>query len=604
MVDHEVTINPIDTTAPDLVSGEAKAQPVGLPLLNHSSTPLSPLFIRVEESEWLEEWTGSFPGIGGTTMTKVPIWIHPKDVWPEEGTVVSVEVHFSAEGLEYSYVHTFDLTVASADIPGPYRRTFISKTDGSAQFFGEMGPTEINDGEEYALALSLHGASVDAKNQANSYAAKDWIYHIAATNRRPFGFDWQAWGRRDAIEVLNYAMENYPIDPWRVHLTGHSMGGHGTWHVGTLFANRFATLGPSAGWINFENYGGTASPDGAFGWNQLHFDPRSFKENLKDKGVYIIHGTADDNVPIWHAETMFELLTDVVPDLFFHKEEGAGHWWDASDDPGVDCVDWAPLFALMKEREVDPMPLNFHYTAPSPWINSEFSYVTYDAMESPDSLGTLDSVQEGTTVTLTTTNIRRMTLNTGALENLGVTDLVVNGATVSLEEDEAAWGTETGKKPHVYGPFNQIFHAPFCIVYEEGPVLEAYAAYLLANWAIIGNGTGCSLPKDRLTDQVKDEYQILYLGATRGALNIPESLPVTWGYNGVGVGNDSFPDAAMAFIFPDEDQLAGAMVTTPGDEILLYRLMPFTSRFVIPDYYLWTYGGGLSTGFFTPDWSL
>ena len=135
-------------------------------------------------------------------------------------------------------------------------------------------------------------------------------------------------------------------------------------------------------------------------------------------------------------------------------------------------------------------------------------------------------------------------------------------------------------------------------------MFEGYAAYLLANWAIIGNGSGCSMPVANLTDEIKESQRILYVGSDRGALNIPPNLPVTWGYNGVGVGNDSHANSALAFVFPDNGDLSGAMVTTPGDEVLLYRLMPFTSRFVIPDYYLWSYGGGLSTGFFTPDWSL
>jgi S-formylglutathione hydrolase FrmB len=31
------------------------------------------------------------------------------------------------------------------------------------------------------------------------------------------------------------------------NLTGHSMGGHGTWHLGVHDAGRFAVIGPSAG---------------------------------------------------------------------------------------------------------------------------------------------------------------------------------------------------------------------------------------------------------------------------------------------------------------------------------------------------------------------
>ena len=53
-----------------------------------------------------------------------------------------------------------------------------------------------------ALFLSVHGASVEATNQARAYAQKDWGHLVAPTNRRPYGFSWEDWGRMDALEVL------------------------------------------------------------------------------------------------------------------------------------------------------------------------------------------------------------------------------------------------------------------------------------------------------------------------------------------------------------------------------------------------------------------
>ena len=33
-----------------------------------------------------------------------------------------------------------------------------------------------------------------------------------------------------------------------------SMGGHGTWYLGSLYASRFAAIAPSAGWVSFFTY--------------------------------------------------------------------------------------------------------------------------------------------------------------------------------------------------------------------------------------------------------------------------------------------------------------------------------------------------------------
>ena len=128
-----------------------------------------------------------------------------------------------------------------------------------------MQPAQPLPGEDRrpALFLSLHGAGVQALGQSRSYSRKTWGHVVAPTNRRPFGFDWEDWGRLDAIEVLERAQAALGTDPLRVYLTGHSMGGHGTWHLGATFPDRFAAIGPSAGWISFWSYGGSDRLDEA-----------------------------------------------------------------------------------------------------------------------------------------------------------------------------------------------------------------------------------------------------------------------------------------------------------------------------------------------------
>src|SRR5262249_187150 len=151
-----------------------------------------------------------------------------------------------------------------------YKRTFLSAIDDSVQYyavnpiqadnapttgsrpagfqFGKFGPPA--EGHP-ALFLSLHGAGVEAIGQADAYSGKKWGDVICPSSRRPYGFDWEEWGRQDALEVLALACARYLPDPSRIYLTGHSMGGHGTWQLGALYPERFAAIGPSAGWVSF-----------------------------------------------------------------------------------------------------------------------------------------------------------------------------------------------------------------------------------------------------------------------------------------------------------------------------------------------------------------
>src|SRR5205807_137874 len=138
------------------------------------------------------------------------------------------------------------------------KRTFLSEIDGSVQYYA-LNPAQKDrhrpDGAP-ALFLSLHGAAVEAIGQASAYEGKSWGHLVAPTNRRPYGFDWEDWGRMDAMEVLEIAQRDLHTDPNRVYLTGHSMGGHGTWQIGAHFPDKFAAIGPSAGWISFKSYVG------------------------------------------------------------------------------------------------------------------------------------------------------------------------------------------------------------------------------------------------------------------------------------------------------------------------------------------------------------
>ena len=206
--------------------------------------------------------------------------------------------------------------------------------------------------------MSLHGASVEAIGQADAYESKRWAYLVAPTNRRPYGFDWEDWGRLDALEVLDLAQARLQTDPRRTYLTGHSMGGHGTWNLGVTFPDRFAAIAPSAGWISFWSYAGSARPTNPTPMQAmlqratLPSDTLALSHNYAQEGIYILHGDADDNVPVTQARTMVEHLRGFHHDFVYFEQPGAGHWWDVSDEPGADCVDWAPLFDFFARRRL------------------------------------------------------------------------------------------------------------------------------------------------------------------------------------------------------------------------------------------------------------
>jgi hypothetical protein len=598
----ELYFNPSDITAPHMRIGEESTQYIGIPVLNLTEMPLRQAHAKVIENEWFEATDIELGPLSPAAVTQIAFQLKQAKAVEDLESEVTVTVRVESPVLEYSYEFETALSVVAAD--ATYKRTRHSLVDGSVQFYGVRPPTGVAPDDGFSLALSLHGAGVGAHGQVNSYSPKDWAYVVAPTNRRPFGFDWEEWGRLDGLETLDDAMEIFDIDPTRVYVTGHSMGGHGTWQFGVHQADRFRVVGPSAGWNSFYTYGGSQKPTGPFARARASSDTINYVGNLANRAVYIIHGDADDNVPISEAYLMQDAVEPIADEFYFHIEPGAGHWWNGDEGPGTDCVDWPPLFDLMQERALDLTELDFEYISPSPWINEDYSYVTILSQLDPYEDSIITSESDGDAVALFTSNVRGMVLDGTALQSKGVTSLTVDDESVDLTDGNIEWGKQTGKHPHVQGPFNQVFHRPFCFVYpEEGnPAFRNYAAYLISTWNIIGNGHGCALPREMLTPAMREKYNIIYVGVPRHQVPLPEGMPFDWSEEGIHIDDFVSPTGTLLAIFPEGDHLSAIMTATPGEEYMLFWYSPFSSRSGMPDWVGWTNGGVYATGFFDGDW--
>jgi predicted esterase len=253
------------------------------------------------------------------------------------------------------------LDTASVNIPavdpGEHAAyTFISDIDGSVQYFG-VAPQKTKTGTAPSLFFSVHGAGVEAIGQARAYKPKDEGPLVAPTNRRPRGFNWEDWGRLDALEVLKIAKDKYKPDPQKIYLTGHSMGGHGTWFLGATYAGSWAAIAPCAGYPTLAAYGshdGRIPTDAASPVRKMLIrssnpsNVLALSRNYKAGGVYIFHGDADEVVPVTFARQMRNLLGEFHQDFSYYEYPGGSHWF------GDHSVDWKPLFDFFRWHSIPP----------------------------------------------------------------------------------------------------------------------------------------------------------------------------------------------------------------------------------------------------------
>jgi dienelactone hydrolase len=363
-VSADIIISDQDLTLPDLlVSGDGAGSDVllGVPVIN-AATEARTVTVRCECGP---DATESGPvTLPPCSITKLPLTARCR---PDAGVEqVTVEISALAQGAAVAE------QPVTLDVRSPsetHKRTYLSRIDGSVQYVAIVPSSD--DAEHPALTLSLHGASVEATNQARAYAARPGMVIACPTNRRPFGFDWEDWGRIDALEAMDLVKAWYDTDPSRQYLTGHSMGGHGTWNLGVLHAERFAAIAPSAGWLSFDSYTGSPdkpyAPDDAIGRpfqaaraSSMTLD---YFENLRGKPIYILHGDADDNVPVTEARAAREALERLGIPCTLHEQPGAGHWWD-DDKPGAACVDWPGIWETF--AAADPLPTDATTNLPVP----------------------------------------------------------------------------------------------------------------------------------------------------------------------------------------------------------------------------------------------
>src|SRR5207249_3324964 len=124
-----------------------------------------------------------------------------------------------------------------------------------------------------------------------------------------------------------------------------------------IHPDKFAAIGPSAGWITFWTYGAKRFEPSTPVLALLHranntSDTFALARNLAHHGIYILHGDADDNVPVGQARMMKKHLDPFHRDLSYHEQPKAGHWWGAE---AGGCVDWPPMFDLFA-RHARPVP--------------------------------------------------------------------------------------------------------------------------------------------------------------------------------------------------------------------------------------------------------
>jgi predicted peptidase len=121
------------------------------------------------------------------------------------------------------------------------------------------------------------------------------------------------------LALLDDLLGRYAVDRDRIYLTGLSMGGYGTWYLGTEHANRFAAIAPICG-----------------GGYWFHGFPERVCR-LRDTPVWAFHGAQDDVVPLGESETLVDTLRQCggTVELTVYPDAGHDSWTATYANPAL-----------------------------------------------------------------------------------------------------------------------------------------------------------------------------------------------------------------------------------------------------------------------------
>ena len=172
----------------------------------------------------------------------------------------------------------------------------------------------------------------------------------------PFAKDGKRWNYPGSVEyidaVINAVRERINVDDERIIFGGHSMGGFGAYHNGTLMADRFSCVLLSAGaWLetDFKAFLGTpvyilhGRYDCAANYKEFHVEPRHH-----------------DWCGVDFARAAHELMVrDGVTHVYDEHEGGHGLRWEPAQMAFLRFIDYAMQF------KKDPYPVRCAVVSPA-----------------------------------------------------------------------------------------------------------------------------------------------------------------------------------------------------------------------------------------------
>jgi dienelactone hydrolase len=459
---------------------------------------------------------------------------------------------------------------------GFVRLAWRDETDGSVQFCRAYLPPGYRPDRRWPMILQLHGY-----NPANPEYVRWWSidsrHHGVHTEDRgadapiflePHGRGntaYQGFGEKDVLRAIAEAEKLFSVDEDRVGLTGDSMGGWGTWQVGTRNPDLFCGIAPVYGGADYH----TQLPEDVLpkldAAERALWERRSSfaqAESLLNVPVFVLHGDQDKSVNVDYSRWAVRMLQRWGYDVRYRELPGRGH--EDMKAQG-EVVDWL----LQQRRVAHPRHVRLRTAEPQ---SAHAYWLSLDRPDDAAAFQDADAEVIGPNrIRIDTRNVLAATLRPGPLvDATKPVEVVWNGVAESRSPKDGVIALRAaGDRPSALaksratpGRFNDVWNTPFAFV--VGTVSHDPAMRKMCEWkglAAVDYWQMWQHQKPRLfkDTEIGEEdlarYSLVLVGGPADnavAKRLAGRVPLEVGPGAVTIDGTRFdaPDALVAMIYP------------------------------------------------------
>lgn len=468
---------------------------------------------------------------------------------------------------------------ARARSSGFYRLAWKDDVDGSIQYARVYLPPGYDASKPWPLVVRLHGFnppnpryinwwSVDARHSLSDSEYGDGQGVICMEPHGRGNTSYLGFGDADVVRAIRLAQERLNIDADRVYLTGESMGGWGTWNVGTRHPELFAAIAPIFGGVDYHSYLSEEQLAKLTPLTRFLQDKQSSwstADSLLTMPIFVLHGDADPVVNVDFSRYGVRMLQRWGYNVRYEELPGYVHE-DLNRFPQI--FDWF----LQHRRNAQPRQVRLRS---ADLRHASAYWATVDMFERPDEFMVVDAeVVAPGTLRIDSQNVLALTLAPGAhlIDPARPVTIVWNGVSrdVSMKEGRISLqrdGLSAPAHPKTRsqnGPIREVFNTPFAIVVgtvSADPAMKAAcrrkADELVAFWREWQHQLPRIFLDTEITPSTIAEYSLLLIGGPddnriAAALSKKQELPLQVPPDKITLGGRAFAttNARVQLIHP------------------------------------------------------